>query len=86
MGTEAFGVDCVFGLSDASVAARIVEFLSDWFGIQLSVGTVHHTIMESGRATMALKEPLANDMRDSGVLHIDETSWRARSTLLVSDR
>ena len=61
---------------------RIVEFLSDWFGIQLSVGTVHNTIMESGRATMALEEPLANDMRDSGVLHIDETSWRERSTLL----
>ena len=31
---------------------RIVEFLSDWFGIQLSVGIVHNTIMESGRATM----------------------------------
>ena len=61
---------------------RIVEFLSDWFGIQLSVGTVHNTIMESGRATMALEEPLANDMRDSGVLHIDETSCRERSTLL----
>ena len=30
----------------------------------------------------ALEEPLANDMRDSGVLHIDETSWRERSTLL----
>ena len=28
------------------------------------------------------REPLANDMRDSGVLHIDETSWRERSTLL----
>ena len=36
---------------------RIVEFLSDWFGIQFSVGTVHNTIMESGRATMALEEP-----------------------------
>ena len=31
---------------------RIVEFLWDWFGIQLSVGTVHNTLMESGRAAM----------------------------------
>ena len=73
---------CVFGYRMRLSRQRIVEFLSDWFGIQLSVGTVHNTIMESGRATMALEEPLANDMRDSGVLHIDETSWRARSTLL----
>lgn len=61
---------------------RIVEFLWDWFGIQLSVGTVHNTIMESGRAALALEESLANDVRDGEVLHIDETSWPERSTLL----
>ena len=62
--------------------ARIVEFLWDWLGIRLSVGTVHNTIMESGRAALALETSLADDVRHGEVLHIDETSWRERRTLL----
>ena len=64
---------------------RIVEFLWDWLGIRLSVGTVHNTIMESGRAAMALEEPLANAIRNDDnddILHVDETSWKERTTLL----
>ena len=64
---------------------RIVEFLWDWLGIRLSVGTVHNTIMESGHAAMALEEPLVNAIHSNDnddILHIDATSWKERTTLL----
>ena len=64
---------------------RIVEFLWDWLSIRLSVGTVHNTLMESGRAAMALEEPLVEAIRDDDkddILHVDETSWKERTPLL----
>ena len=61
---------------------RIREFLSDWLGIILSVGTINKTIHESGRAVMPVEAMLVQEVIKSGLLHIDETSWQQKDKLL----
>jgi len=36
-------------------AGAIQEFLSDWLGLEISVGTLHATLHESGAAVLPLK-------------------------------
>lgn len=57
---------------------RIREFLQDWLGITLSVGTIHKVIHESGRAAMPVEEELVDALRQSVLAHVDETSWHER--------
>ena len=61
---------------------RIREFLHDWLGITLSVGTINKTIHESGRAVMPVEEILIEVALKSGLLNIDETSWPQKERLL----
>ena len=61
---------------------RIREFLHDWLGITLSVGTINKTIHESGRAVMPVEPILIEEALKSGLLHIDETSWPQKEKLL----
>lgn len=61
---------------------RIQEFLDDWLGIRLSVGTIHQAIEESGRCAMPLEEPLVAHVRASGLLHVDESTWSEGKLLL----
>lgn len=62
--------------------ARTQEFLSDWLGLEISVGTIHATLHESGAAVLAVEEELVEAVQNSGLLHVDETSWREMNTLL----
>ena len=62
--------------------ARIQEFLSDWLGLEISVGTIHATLHESGAAVLPVEEELVEALQNSGLLHVDETSWREMNTLL----
>jgi transposase len=62
--------------------ARIQEFLSDWLGLEISVGTLHATLHESGAAVLPVEEELVDAVQSSGLLHVDETSWRELNTLL----
>jgi transposase len=62
--------------------ARIQEFLHDWLGLELSVGTIHATLHESGAAALSVETELAEAVRNSGLLHIDETPWPESSLLL----
>jgi hypothetical protein len=55
--------------------ARILEFLHDWLGIQLSVGTIHQTLHEVGAVVAPAEAGLIADIQASGLLHADETSW-----------
>jgi hypothetical protein len=55
---------------------RIQEFLNDWLGIKLSTGTINQCILECGRAVSPLEEELVAEIRQSGLLHIDETGWQ----------
>ena len=61
---------------------RIQEFLHDWLGLQLSVGTIHNTLHESGAAALPLEEALVQEVVESQLLHVDETSWMELTTLL----
>ena len=58
--------------------ARIREFLSEWLGVDLSLGTIHQTIHEAGAAVAPAEEELVQAVLDSDLLHADETSWPER--------
>jgi hypothetical protein len=62
--------------------ARTQEFLSDWLGLEISVGTIHATLHESGAAVLPVEDELVAAVQSSGLLHVDETSWRELNTLL----
>lgn len=55
--------------------ARIQEFLLDWLGLQLSVGTLNATLHESGAAVLPVEDELLEAIQNSSLLNIDETSW-----------
>jgi len=61
---------------------RIREFLRDWLGITLGVGTINKVIHESGRAALPVEEELVEELRQSILTHVDETSWHERIQLL----
>ena len=61
---------------------RIREFLDDWLGLQLSVGTIHNTLQESGAAALPIEDELIQAVREDTFLHADETSWTEMSSLL----
>ena len=62
--------------------ARIQEFLADWLGLQLSVGTIHQTIHEASAVVAPAEEELVQAVLASELLHADETAWpEAKQTL-----
>jgi transposase len=56
--------------------ARIQEFLHDWLGLDLSIGTLNRCIHEAGRAVAPVEDQLVKELIDSGHLHADETHWK----------
>ncbi len=61
---------------------RIREFLQDWLGLQLSVGTINNTLHESGAAVKPVEDELIQEVVASQLLHVDETSWMELTTYL----
>lgn len=61
---------------------HIQEFLYDWLGIELSVGTINNTLHESGAAAMPLEDEFIQEIINSELLHVDETSWMEHTTFL----
>jgi hypothetical protein len=61
---------------------RIQEFLNDWLGIYLSVGVINQSIMEGGRAVEPIEEQLIAEIKQSELLHADETGWKENGRLL----
>jgi hypothetical protein len=55
--------------------ARIREFLDAWLGVRLSVGVIHRTLEEAAAALAPAEALLIEEIRRSGLLHADETSW-----------
>jgi transposase len=55
--------------------ARIREFLREWLGVDLSLGTIHQTIHEASAAVAPAEEELVQAVLDSDLLHADETTW-----------
>jgi hypothetical protein len=61
--------------------ARIREFLHDWLGIDLAIGTINNTIHEAGRAARPVEDELIKEVVASKLLHVDETSWKQKKEL-----
>ena len=55
--------------------AKIKEFLWDWAGTELSVGTIDRCIREVGVACTPVVEKLVAELQESDLLHLDETHW-----------
>ena len=62
--------------------ARTREFLQDWLGLSLSVGTLDRTLHEAAAALAPLEEELIEAVLASDLLHADETSWPQGADLL----
>ncbi len=55
--------------------ARIQEFLGEWLGLELSVGTIHQTLHEASAAVAPAEAELIEAVLASDRLHADETPW-----------
>ena len=64
--------------------ARIREFLGEWLGLKLSIGTIHQTLHEAGAAVAPAEEELVQAVLASALLHADETSWPEATADLVA--
>jgi len=60
---------------------RIQEFLNDWLGIYLSVGVINQAIAEGGRAVEPIEAELISEIKQSELLHVDETGWKENGRL-----
>lgn len=85
MASGGTGIGCPDRLPEADrlrlSRERIGKFLADWLGLQLAVGTIHNTLQESGAAALPIAEELIQAVRESTLLHADETSWTELSNL-----
>jgi transposase len=61
---------------------RIQEFLHDWLGIYLSIGVINQSITEGGRAVEPIEEELIAEVKQSELLHVDETGWKEKGQLV----
>ena len=61
--------------------AKIQEFLCDWLGVKLSIGTIDRCIREAGIACEPVVEELLAELQLSEILHVDETPWYQKGKL-----
>lgn len=61
---------------------RIQEFLNDWLGLWLGIGTINQCIHEAGRAVEPLEEQMVDEILRSELLYADETPWKEKALLL----
>jgi transposase len=54
---------------------KIQEFLWDWAGVELSIGSIDRSIREAGFACRPVVEALIEELQAADLLHIDETPW-----------
>lgn len=56
--------------------SRIREFLQDWLNLRLGTGTINNCISEAGLAAAPVEDQLIAEVRQSGLLFVDETPWK----------
>jgi transposase len=61
---------------------KIREFLMDWFGLKLSVGTIDNCIREAGLAADPIHDELIAELRESTLAYVDETTWKEKRRAL----
>lgn len=62
--------------------AKIAEFLADWLGVELGIATIERCIHEFGLASEPVVEQLIEDVRAAEIVHLDETPWYQKASLL----
>ena len=55
---------------------RIREFLQDWLNLEICKGTISNCISEAGLAAGPVEDQLIEEVRQSGLLFVDETPWK----------
>jgi hypothetical protein len=60
---------------------KILEFLFDWLGVELSIGTIDRCIREAGIACEPVVEELLAQLQMADTLHVDETPWYQKGKL-----
>jgi len=74
---------CALALRMRLSRARIREFLYDWLGLELGVATINQCIHEAGRAVdPVVQGEVLSAVRESELLHADETSWKEGGRLV----
>ncbi len=61
---------------------QIKRFLLDFFGLELSVGSIQNCKIEAARALAPVEEQLVNELLESDLIYVDETSHPEAGTLL----
>ena len=61
--------------------SKIQEFLFDWLGVKLSIGTIDRCIREVGIACEPVVEELLAELQLAEILHVDETPWYQKGKL-----
>ena len=59
----------------------IREFLMNFLGLELSVGTINNTIHEAGRSVAPLEDELIRNLEEASLVYVDETSWKEAGVL-----
>ncbi len=62
--------------------ARVQEFLYDWLGLELSIGTLQRCIEEAARAAAPVEDQLVDEILASDLLHVDETPHKEHGKAL----
>jgi transposase len=62
--------------------ARVKEFLHDWLGLKLSLGTLQRCIEEAARAAAPVEDQLVAEIVSSDLLHADETPHKEHGEAL----
>jgi hypothetical protein len=62
--------------------ARVQEFLYDWLGLKLSIGTLQRCIEEAARAADPVEDQLVAEIVASDLLHADETPHKEHGQAL----
>ena len=61
---------------------KTAEFLVDWLGVELGAATIERCIHEFGLASEPVVEQLIEEVRAAEIVHLDETPWYQKATLL----
>lgn len=61
--------------------AKIQEFLFDWLGVKLSIGTIDRCVREAGIACEPVVKELLGSLQLAEILYVDETPWYERGKL-----
>ncbi len=61
--------------------AKTQEFLRDWAGTELGIGTIDRCVREAGIACVPVVERLVEELQEAKILHLDETPWYVKGRL-----